>query len=256
MNRILLPAFLLVISFLFYACQKDDDIFNSEIAYGTLTDIEGNDYRTVTIGSQVWMAENLRTTLYNDGTEIILADKDSDWSGQVGSYCWYNNRARKYKDTYGALYNWTAVGTGKLCPSGWHVPDFSDWRILQNYLIDNQFNYDRSTVGNKIAKSLASPEEWEPGLETGSPGLNPETNNRSGFSALPAGFRDPSHGWNDFKGAGTSCGWWSSTLYGSGFALHASLSHAFDYLHIDDPSQTITIIWSYGFSVRCIKNNQ
>ena len=256
MYKFRLPALLLVSFFLFQACQKEDAIYNPDVTYGTLTDTDGNDYRTVTIGTQVWMAENLRTTLYADESEITDGNEESEWSGKEGSYCWYDKNARKHKKTYGALYSWSAVNSGKLCPTGWHVPDIGEWMILQNYLIDNQFNYDGSASGNKIAKSLASTKEWDPGSENGSPGLDPTTNNRSGFSALPAGLRDPTHGWNLFKGAGTSCGWWSSIPYGSGFALHASLDNHYESLHIDDPGQMITIIWSYGFSVRCIKNDQ
>jgi uncharacterized protein (TIGR02145 family) len=254
MDRIKLIIFLFVFSLLICACQKDDDIFNPDIQYGSITDIENNTYRTVKIGNQVWMAENLSATKYNDGSEIFHGEETSEWSGQVGCYCWYDSDAKAHKAGYGALYNWNAVNTGKLCPAGWHVPEIEEWDALESYLIANGFNYDGTTGENKIAKSLTSVKNWETSDEDGSPGNNPLLNNQCGFSALPAGFRDPTHGWDSFSGLGASCGWWSSSKYGNGFALHASLNTNYPSLHIDDPKQVITILWSYGFSVRCIKD--
>jgi uncharacterized protein (TIGR02145 family) len=253
MNRNILLFLLCSVPLLVQSCQKDDGIFNTDLDYGTVSDIEKNTYRTVKIGDQVWMAENLRTTRYNDGTSLVHDERASDWSSREGAYCWYDNHAATYK-SYGALYNWTAVNTGKLCPAGWHVPDITEWEVLKNYLITEGFNYDGSPEGNKIAKSLASTLKWDVSEEAGSPGNVPADNNRSGFSALPAGYRDPTHGWNTFNGIGTSCGWWTSTPYGGGFALHTGLDNHYPSLHTDDPKQLITIIWSYGFSVRCLKN--
>ncbi len=242
----------LVISFLIVqSCKKEVDIFNPLIQYGSISDIEKNSYRTVKIGDQIWMAENLRTTRYNDGTSIYHGDEASIWSAQDSTYCWYDNDAKANKTIYGALYNWGAVNTGKLCPAGWHVPGIEEWGMLENYLIANGYNYDGTTTENKIAKSLSAATKWEPNAEVGSPGNNPISNNASGFSALPAGFRDPTHGWNTFKGIGASCGWWSSTKNGD-FALHSGLNSQYTFLLIDDPKQLSTI-WSYGFSVRCVK---
>lgn len=97
-------------------------------------DIDGNSYRTVIIGNQEWMAQNLRTTTYNDGTPIYNAREFFDWEVcTTGAYVWYNN-AISYKDTYGALYNWYAVETGRLCPDGWRVPSSEDWEELTDYL--------------------------------------------------------------------------------------------------------------------------
>lgn len=91
-----------------------------------LTDIDGNKYRTVVIGKQVWMAENLKTTRLNDGTVIPLNKGEEVWGKlKIQCYCWYNNDSAKYGAVYGALYNWYAVNTGKLCPDGWHVPSDS-----------------------------------------------------------------------------------------------------------------------------------
>lgn len=254
MHRIHLFVCLIILFTVCQSCQKDEEIFNPDIAYGSLTDIEKNTYRTVKIGDQEWMAENLRTTRYTDGTAVYQGDETSKWSGQEGSYCWYDNDARAYKTVYGALYNWSAVRTGKLCPAGWHVPGIEEWQTLENYLFANGYNYDGITTEKMIAKSLSSASRWEASADIGTPGNNPSVNNGSGFSALPAGYRDPTHGWNTFNGTGISCGWWSSTDYGGSFALHCSLSNHYSSLHIDDPKQLITILWSYGFSVRCVKD--
>ncbi len=237
----------------FTACEEVD-IFNPDIQYGSVTDCDKNTYRTVKIGTREWMAENLRTTRYNDGTDLIHDDKGLEWSSKDGSYCWYDNDKRAYKDVYGALYNRMALSTGKLCPAGWHVPDIGEWETLANYLIGEGYNYDGTTSGNKIAQSLAATAKWEASEEPGSPGNNLSANNRSGFSAVPAGYRDPTHGWNTFNGIGTSCGWWTSTDTGGSFAVHCSLDNHYSYLHLDDPDQLSTVLWSYGFSVRCVKD--
>ena len=92
----------------------------------TVTDIDGNSYKTILIGNQLWMAENLRTTKLNDGTKIsYLADKFT-WSNSTSPlYCWDNNNENDKNKIYGALYNWYTVETGKICPIGWHVPSKS-----------------------------------------------------------------------------------------------------------------------------------
>jgi len=114
---------------------SDEIIFNPSLTYGEVSDIDGNYYKTIQIGSQIWMAENLKTTRYNDGSNIPLVTDNTAWSNlTTPGYCWYNNDAATYKNVYGALYNWYAVNTGKLCPSGWHVPSEYEWTLLVNYL--------------------------------------------------------------------------------------------------------------------------
>src|SRR5674476_633708 len=101
----------------------------------TVTDIEGNVYHTVKIGTQTWMVENLKTTKYKDGTAIPLVTDNKVWINlPTPAYCWYDNDATTYKNTYGALYNWYAVNTGKLAPTGWHIPTDAEWTTLQNYV--------------------------------------------------------------------------------------------------------------------------
>jgi uncharacterized protein (TIGR02145 family) len=100
----------------------------------TVTDIEGNVYRTVKIGNQTWMAENLRTTRLNDGQSIYYRPSSSGWASVFApAYCWPNNDTSN-KEAYGALYNWYAVQTNKLAPVGWHVPTDDELKILTDYL--------------------------------------------------------------------------------------------------------------------------
>jgi uncharacterized protein (TIGR02145 family) len=106
---------------------------NSVATNDAVIDIEGNVYRTIKIGDQIWMAENLRTTQFNDGEPIPYVTDDLDWSSlRTSGYCWPNNDVSK-KEDYGALYNWYVVETGKLAPEGWHVPSYEEWEILAGY---------------------------------------------------------------------------------------------------------------------------
>jgi len=211
-------------------------------------DGDGQYYTTVTIGSQIWMVENLKATKYNDGSTILNITTDDAWNNSsTGAYCNYNNDAR-YVSSYGRLYNWYAANDLKLAPNGWHVASDDDWRILQNYLIANGYNYDLSTTDNNIAKSLASNSFWQNYLDTNIPGFeavpgyNQQSNNKSGFSANPNGSFD----WGSFRWAGVESCWWTR-----------SSSHVSSYLNYDNSSLTrgINTSWShYGYAVRCVKD--
>jgi uncharacterized protein (TIGR02145 family) len=122
----LIGLFILLID----SCKKEDE-------KETVSDFDGNTYNTVTIGVQVWMKENLKTTTFNDGTPISEVTDFTDWFNlTTPGYCWYDNDKEKYKETYGALYNYYAVETGKLCPTGWHVPtDEKNGRLWRFSLI-------------------------------------------------------------------------------------------------------------------------
>lgn len=110
-------------------------IFNPGLTYGEVTDIENNTYKTIQIGTQTWMSQNLRTTKFNDGTNIpLLTSSYSMQSTYSPYYIWYNNDPDTYKNVYGALYNFYAVLTDKLCPIGWHVATDKEWTILSDYL--------------------------------------------------------------------------------------------------------------------------
>jgi hypothetical protein len=101
---------------------------------GNVSDIDGNIYQTIGIGSQIWTASNLRTSRLNDGSELIYGQCYRCWSFlTTPGYCWYDNYEPN-KTTFGALYNWYSVSSSKLCPSGWHVPDDEEWTILESYL--------------------------------------------------------------------------------------------------------------------------
>ena len=114
------------------SCHKTE---NRQEVSGNVTDIEGNVYNVVTIGTQVWMAENLKTTRFNDNSSIPQVTVTADWIVlTTPAYCWMLNDEVTYKDLYGALYNWFAVNSGKLCPTGWHVPSDAEFMTLEEAL--------------------------------------------------------------------------------------------------------------------------
>jgi uncharacterized protein (TIGR02145 family) len=176
------------------------------------TDGDNNNYPVVEIGSQVWMAENLKTTKYKDGsTAIPLVTDGASWVAlTTPAYCWQSNDEASYKATYGALYNWYTVSTGNLCPTGWHAPTDYEWTTLENYLIDNGYNYDGTTTGNKIAKALGSTTLWNYDSNTGTVGNTdyPAKRNATGFTALPGGYRFDN---GYYFAIGNCCIWWSAT---------------------------------------------
>jgi uncharacterized protein (TIGR02145 family) len=212
-----------------------------------VTDIDGNIYQTVEIGDQVWTTENLRTTRYNDGTPILWDTADASWAqGTTGKYCFYWNTTNA--DTvrrFGALYNWYAVDSKKLAPAGWHVPDTTEWNVLENYLIANGFNWDGTTMGNKIARSLASETDWGFYSILGTIGRDLTLNNSSGFTGIPAGSRYIT---NFEENAGYDGYWWSASAYDSTDACYRflygnsiGLRNGHDYK-------------ACGFSVRLLKD--
>lgn len=196
----------------------------------TVTDADSNAYMTITIGKQVWMAENLKTTRLNDGKMIPLVTDEKAWKGlQTPGYCWYNNDTGN-KDIYGALYNWYAVNTGKLCPKGWHVPSQTDWTDLVIFL------------GNE---NLAGVKLKEAGTTHWKNVLIISTNDYD-FSALPGGTRLYSGYFPTF--GGSYAVWWSSTPFSEFHAWNRGLhdsSSRFWKGHDDVHS---------GFSVRCLKD--
>ncbi len=216
----------------------------------TVTDRDGNVYKTVKIGNQVWMQENLKTTHLNDGVVIEKTTEQRAWDDlSYSSYCWYRNDEAAYKNIYGALYNWYAVNTNRLCPSGWHVPTDAEWTVLENFLIQNGYNYDGTTTGNKIAKSLASATGWTSSTDPGTVGNNdyPNKRNASGFTGLPGGLRVGS-GDSGFGYVGTEGEWWSSTSYSTTTAWNRSLFYLNSKVGRYSPNK------KNGYSIRCLKN--
>jgi uncharacterized protein (TIGR02145 family) len=176
---------------------------------GTVTDIDGNVYRAIRIGSQVWTAENLRTTKYNDGTPVTLDTSTATWTNATTEkYCYYSNTTNADSiKKYGALYNWYVVAPTnpkKIAPAGWHVPTDAEWDTLENHLIANGYNWDGTTTVNK---SMAAKTDWISYAGSGAIGNNLTKNNTSGFSALPGGHRIMG-----YFSLQTSDGyWWSAT---------------------------------------------
>jgi uncharacterized protein (TIGR02145 family) len=177
---------------------------------GTVTDIDGNIYSTKRFGAQVWMLENLRVTKYNDGSLITLDTSTTSWdSATTPKYCYYNHMTNTDSiKKYGALYNWYVVNTGKLAPLGWHVPTHDEWVTLENYLIQNGYNWDGTTTENKVAKSMASQTDWYPYSTPGTVGCDLTKNNSCGFSAFPVG--DCTR-YGTFFDQGYAVYWWSAT---------------------------------------------
>jgi len=201
--------------------------FNPTLSYGSLTDIDGNVYKTIIIGTQTWMAENLKTTKYNDGT-IISKVLVNTWDAfKTGAYCWLNDDAITYKDTYGALYNWYAVNNGKLAPKGWHVPIASEWSTLISYLGGV------NVAGDKMKETGTT--HWL------SPNIN--ATNSSGFSGVPGGYL-----YESFYSTGYYAAWWSSSQDNVYDAWRFTLSFNKSSVNIDIGPKKI------GNSVRCIKN--
>ncbi len=231
------------------SCKKDEKKDSTLTPTATVTDIDGNVYNSIKIGTQTWMKENLRVTKYNDGTAIPLVTDITAWSNlTTPGYCWYNNDKATYTaNKYGALYNWFVVNTGKLAPTGWHVPSDTEWTTLKNYLIANGYNNDGSTTDNSIAKSLAAPTNWASSTNTGAVGNTdyPAKRNSTGFTALPGGIRYIDGTFNYIGNYGT---WWSSTEYTTGNAWYWSLSY--DYSSLGRGGD----LERSGFSVRCLRD--
>jgi len=180
---------------------------------GSISDIDCNVYRTVQIGTQTWMAENLKTTRYNDGIQIPNVPYNYEWIAlKTGAYRWYEDDAATFRNMYGALYNWYTVKAGKLCPTGWHVPSDAEWKQLEMTLGMTKYEADswsgdyldengRGTDQGTQMKATSGWFDWD-----GKPGNGTNT---SGFSALPGG----DTWFEESVGAGNSTTWWTSTDY-------------------------------------------
>jgi uncharacterized protein (TIGR02145 family) len=241
--NVLSTAIAMVFSLILITCNKNPVAPDN----GPITDQDGNIYQTIKIGDQVWMAENLRVTKYNDGTPITYVSGDTAWDTLSESgYCYFNNTTdTSLTHKYGALYNWSAVCSNKLSPKGWHVPTDNDWNTLENYLILNKHNWDGTTTGNKIAKSMASKSDWYTSTNTGAVGNDLALNNKSGFAAFPGGFRS---GLGSFYDQGINCTWWSMTSTSGPSSRY--LNYGFYYLSKDNLFSK-----SCGFSIRLVRDN-
>jgi uncharacterized protein (TIGR02145 family) len=213
--------------------------FNFE-GWNIVYDIDGNAYHTVTIGTQTWMAENLKVTHYRDGSIIPNVTNNSTWiSLTTGAYCDYNNLPSN-SDVYGKFYNWYAVIAGKnIAPIGYHIPTDSEWIILENYLLTH-LGY-----SSNIAKSLATNTLWNTYSISGTVGCNLIGNNSSGFSSLPSGSR---YDGGIFVNLGYTCNWWCISESDSSNGWYRYLSYNQSALG----RATYTKVG--GLSIRCIKD--
>jgi uncharacterized protein (TIGR02145 family) len=203
------------------------EFLNPSLIYGTLQDVEGNTYATIQIGTQTWMAENLKTSRYDNGSLIPNVTDDNEWMN-LTTPAWCNLRNKQAFDvTYGKLYNWYTVSAGNLCPAGWHVPTESEWTVLTDYLGGAY------VAGGKL-KAISN---WNY--------PNVDATNETGFSGLPGGYREALNG--DYDGYRSYGTWWSSSddsLGSPTFELVKSLGISYSQSYLK----------SYGRSVRCLKD--
>jgi uncharacterized protein (TIGR02145 family) len=235
------------------ACDNTDDSIEDGQSLDKLKDADGNVYKTIKIGTQTWMAENLKTTMYNDGTKIPNVTNLSEWLKlTTGAFC--NNQNLDINGaTYGRLYNWHAVNTGKLAPAGWHVATYDDWKTLLNYVKAN------TGTSGSVAKALAAASNWGASSDAGAIGNDLTKNNITGFSALPGGFMhietealEGYYYYIRFEDIGYYGSWWSSGSSTRGVKLAAGTV----WLKYDDNNLYLGYDFQEGGnSVRCVKDN-
>jgi len=200
-------------------------IFNSNISYGTVTDIDGNVYKTVTIDTITWMAENLKTTRYRNGDQIPNITENNSWYNLTsGAYCDYNNDINISK-TYGRLYNYYAITDSRnIAPAGWHVATYNEWSSLIHFACSSDLKETGTThwLSN----------EWG--------------NNNTGFTALPGGGRSTYQGSTSYDNIGDYGCWWViyNPVYPTVFEI---VSYSDQESHSISHSTT-------GSSVRCVKD--
>jgi uncharacterized protein (TIGR02145 family) len=220
-------------------------VFNPNLTYGSVTDIDGNVYKTITIGTQTWMAENLRTSKYRNGESISNLAVYADWAAATfGAWCDYDNDATTYDSRYGKLYNWYAVNDSRnIAPTGWHVATDAEWTTLTNYV---SANFGTSLC---VAKALAATTDWTTSTSTyniaGPIDSNLAINNYSGFCAFPGGSRNI---YAAFLAVGVSGYWWSSSSYNTTNAWYRGLDHERSYVISNSYTK------ANGFSVRCVRD--
>jgi len=256
-----------ILQFTFYSGEKitvmtDSPQATKEIKadFYNCTDPDNRNYKTVKIGEQTWMAENLA---YLPAVNPFLKGSFTDPYCYVYDYQGTDTAAARqqasYK-TYGVLYNWPAAiagaaGSGTnpsmvqgVCPAGWHLPRDAEWSQLESYLITNGYNNDGSTSGNRIGKSMDANTNWETVTFNGAIGNTPSSNNKSGFSALPGGHRY--HGSKGFLGIGHLGTWWNSTEINSSTPWYRQMVYSNVGVYRTDDANK-----SNGLSVRCVKDN-
>lgn len=232
----------------------------ADVIRNAVKDIDGNKYDAVKIGNQVWMASNLRTTRYANGTSIPLGEKRSYTKPYRYVPGTYQNNGENMVNVpaYGYLYNWAAVmhGAGAsdanpsrvqgICPKGWHVPSDAEWTQLTDYMATRP-EYMSSGISYKLAKALAATWGWiSCPLEWGTDvvGYEPTTNNATGFSAPPAGYYN-----GVYEGFGRRAYFWSSTDDHSYHAWTRDLTYTYDRVYRNGGNDKVA-----GYSVRCVRD--
>jgi uncharacterized protein (TIGR02145 family) len=234
---------------------KSDYISITGNKIGTVNDIEGNVYKTVRVGTQTWMAENLRTGHYANGAALTLVAGGSNWDALPDNslaYCWYYDDSASYANNYGALYTWPAAmnevassssnpsGIQGVCPTGWHLPSDDEWKILEMYLGISQVDADQNGLrgiseGDKLKE--AGTNHWT------SP--NTGATNETDFTAIGSGYR----GWTGhFDPIGNGGFWWSSTESSTSNAIYRSLYYNSSLIGRNNLTKKM------AFSVRCVKD--
>ena len=221
------------------------NVHNQDLTYGSMTDQEGNVYKTIVIGTQEWMAENLNTSIYRNGEAIPTGLSNAEWQNtidtQQGAWAYYNNDA-SYACPYGKLYNWYAcVDARQLCPVGWHVPTDGEWSTLINFLDPTADGGNNPNVAGGMMKTTGTIE--------GATGLwyspNAEATNSSGFSGAPGGGR---FDFEEYSSVGNYGGWWSSSENDTLYAWYSSLYHD------QGLAYSVNVNKQEGKSVRCLRD--
>jgi uncharacterized protein (TIGR02145 family) len=219
-------------------CKKEESkpispiVFNPGLEYETITDQDGNVYKTIIIGTQTWMVENLRTIHYRNGETIPKVTDKTVWSNlTTDAYSSYNNTTDADSLTiFGGLYNWyAATDSRNLAPEGWHIPTHSDWVTLINYLGGD-------TIAGGKMKEIGTKHWLTP---------NGSATNESGFSALPSGYR---HGDGSYYNLERGGSFWTNEPSNNGKVWQYDLSYfhsRIGYFEFDP---------KYGFSIRCVKD--
>jgi uncharacterized protein (TIGR02145 family) len=235
---------LIFVSIVFFNACKKEETNNTKQAADSITDIDGNVYKTVKIGSQWWMAEDLRVVRFRNGDSIIKVGNISQYSSQFDTLRWTNIDSGAYCTNNGIKYNWYAIGdTRNIAPIGWHVPTDDEWKQLEMHLgmsntDANKVNWRGTNEGNKL--------KLQSGWYNSSNAYQVWGTNESGFTALGKGCV-MFNGQNGAPGATYTGFWWTSTKQGN---------EAW-YRYLDYQKPNVFRYYgplTYGFSIRCVKD--
>jgi uncharacterized protein (TIGR02145 family) len=217
-------------------------LLNPNLTYGSMTDIDGNVYKTITIGTQTWMAENLRVTKFRNGESISNITDNTKWASlKTGSQCTYNNNSEKNSiDKFGRLYNFYAVSDARnIAPKGWHIASNAEWTTLISYVSQNK------GISGSTAQALASISDWNESSIPEAVGNDYTSNNSSGFCGLAIGIRGD-YGVCDY--VTKYAAWWTSNPNDANTAWFRSMSYYSKEMSKNFYNK------SYGLSVRCVKD--